>query len=69
MKWLFIPVLFFSISCSDNDTTEGSVAKEIAKDKWNDLTYDYSDETLYWPTANGIKLDTENHGITPAGYY
>lgn len=69
MKWLIISLLFFCISCTNNDETEASVAKKIAKDKWIDLSYDFSDKTLYWPTANGFKMDTAFHGVTPAGFY
>jgi kynurenine formamidase len=69
MKWSLISLLFIFISCTSNDQAEGSLAKEIAKDKWIDLTYDFSDKTLYWPTANGFKLDTAFQGVTPAGFY
>lgn len=69
MKWPLILLLFFYISCTEKDETEGSVTKEIAKDKWIDLSHDFSDKTLYWPTANGFKLDTAFHGVTPAGFY
>ena len=69
MKWSLISLLFFSISCTNKDEAEGSVAKKIGKDKWIDLTYDFSDKTLYWPTANGFKLDTAFHGVTQAGFY
>jgi len=69
MKWLLFFPLVFCISCNEKNETGGSVAKEIAKDKWIDLSYDFSDKTLYWPTANGFKLDTAFHGITDAGIY
>jgi kynurenine formamidase len=69
MKPLLIFLLVFCISCNEKNETEGSVAKEIAKDKWIDLSYDFSDKTLYWPTANGFKLDTAFHGVTDAGFY
>jgi kynurenine formamidase len=67
MKWLLFILVIFLTSCEDK--TEGSVAKEIAKDKWIDLTYDFSDKTLYWPTANTFKFDTVFHGITDSGFY
>lgn len=37
--------------------------------KWTDLTYDFSEETLYWPTAETFRLDTAFEGITENGYY
>jgi kynurenine formamidase len=37
--------------------------------RWIDLTYDFSSETLYWPTATGFALEEEFHGLTPKGYF
>jgi kynurenine formamidase len=34
-----------------------------------DLTYPFSAESVYWPTAEGFKLDTDFDGNTEAGYY
>lgn len=36
---------------------------------WIDLTHEYSDETLYWPTSNPFELDTVFVGTTDAGFY
>jgi len=69
MKWLLIFLIVFCISCEEKNEDEGSVAKEIAKGKWIDLSYEFSDKTLYWPTANGFKLDTAFNGVTSAGFY
>ncbi len=66
MKWLLFLLLFAIISCSEK---KGSTRDEIFEGKWIDLSYDFSDKTLYWPTANGFKLDTAFNGITPAGFY
>ena len=57
---------FAFISCSEKDE---SIAEELSGGKWIDLTYDFSGQTLYWPTANEFKLDTAFNGITPAGFY
>ncbi|MFA6162303.1 MAG: cyclase family protein [Methylobacter sp.] len=37
--------------------------------QWIDLSYDYSSETIYWPTAEPFKLDTVSAGVTERGYY
>jgi kynurenine formamidase len=37
--------------------------------EWLDLSYDYSPETIYWPTAEPFKLDTVAAGVTEKGYY
>ena len=34
-----------------------------------DLTHDYSNETIYWPTEQGFELKEEFDGITEKGYY
>src|SRR4030095_5377907 len=34
-----------------------------------DLPYPFSAESVYWPTAEGFKLDTDFDGNTEAGYY
>lgn len=36
---------------------------------WVDLTYDYSEETLYWPTSSAFQLDTVFVGQADGGYY
>lgn len=37
--------------------------------RWIDLTHDYSDETLYWPTSDTWQFDTVFVGQTDKGYY
>jgi kynurenine formamidase len=34
-----------------------------------DLSHDYSEETLFWPTAETFKLEKVSDGMTPGGYY
>ena len=34
-----------------------------------DLSHDYSDQTIFWPTAEGFRLDKVAGGMTPQGYY
>ena len=34
-----------------------------------DLSHDYSDETVFWPTAESFKLEKVADGITDLGYY
>ena len=36
---------------------------------WIDLTYSFSGETVYWPTAENFKLDTVSAGVTEGGYF
>ena len=69
MKCFIAVSLLFLLSCSENNDKDESIAEELAGGKWIDLTYDFSDKTLFWPTANGFKLDTAFNGVTPAGFY
>jgi kynurenine formamidase len=58
------------ISGCNNSKNNPSVEKLLAEGKWIDLTYSFSDSTLYWPNnPTGFKLDTQINGITPAGFY
>ncbi|MGI9106476.1 MAG: hypothetical protein ACR2G4_09525, partial [Pyrinomonadaceae bacterium] len=34
-----------------------------------DLSYAYDEQTVFWPTAEGFKLDKVAEGMTPDGYY
>jgi len=34
-----------------------------------DLTYPFSSQTIYWPTAEGFQLKTDAEGMTEKGYY
>lgn len=37
--------------------------------QWIDLTHDFSEETIYWPTANGFEKKTVFEGHTEKGFY
>ncbi len=37
--------------------------------QWVDLTYDFSDQTIYWPTDQHFKLTEVFGGRTPKGYF
>ena len=37
--------------------------------RWIDLTYSYSEETIYWPTEDPFRLDELAFGETDAGYF
>ena len=69
MRWFLFLAPLVIISCSENEKNDESFASELSEGKWIDLTYEFSEKTLYWPTANGFKLDTAFNGVTPAGFY
>lgn len=68
MKSKFLPIVSATlIFLSCNNLKEP--ARPFSSGKWIDLSYDFSDKTLYWPTASNFKLDTVFEGQTPGGYF
>ena len=60
--FLFLMILF-SFGCTHQNNSL------FTKGKWIDLTHDFSEETIYWPTAEGFRLTTDYEGVTEKGYY
>ena len=71
MKSTSIAFIFFGLlilSCKEPKSI--SLEEALSRGKWIDLTYSWSDSTLYWPNnPTGFRLDTQSSGITPAGFY
>jgi len=59
----FISFFLIVTACSSPEI------REWEEGAWVDLTHEYSEETLYWPTSNPFKLDTVFVGTTDAGFY
>lgn len=51
-----------TISCAKTGNT-------FPAGQWIDLSHDFSDETIYWVTAEPFKRTTVAEGNTPGGYY
>lgn len=68
MKYFPPAILLFLVSCSSYQQP-ASLSMELDKGHWIDLTYSFSDETLYWPTADRFRIDTVFAGQTAAGFY
>ncbi|MGX7666540.1 cyclase family protein [Flavobacterium pedocola] len=69
---LFYFTLFLLlVSCDDKSKSsqEPNTSTDTHAGKLIDLSYDFSDETIYWVTAEEFKLDTVFNGDTPKGYY
>ena len=67
MKIFFPLYLFlFTAACSGPAEQTAAVWPE---GKWIDLTYDFDEHTIYWPTADKFRLDTVSEGMTDKGYY
>ena len=52
-----------NLSYSQSETLTAS------KGKWIDLTHDFSEEAIYWPTAEGFKLESVFESVTDKGYF
>ena len=62
IKLLCLVILFCFAACSQK--RENAFAGE-----WIDLTYDFSDKTIYWVESDGFKKETVAEGPTDMGYY
>jgi kynurenine formamidase len=63
---LIVSILAFgSVSCATAPLLAPSPLSGTAVD----LSHDYSDQTIFWPTAEGFRLDKVADGMTPQGYY
>ncbi len=59
--------LFFSLMIGLGQGFPASA--RLPKGKLIDLTYDFSRETIYWPTADPFELTKIADGLTEKGYY
>lgn len=56
-------IMLISAGCTRVDV------HELENGRWIDLTHEFSEETLYWPTSSTFRLDTVFVGETEAGFY
>jgi kynurenine formamidase len=69
---LFSSVLFSGmlLLCGCTQKNSMQLSDVLKEGKWIDLTYAFSEETLYWPNnATGFMLKTQFDGITEGGFY
>src|SRR5215213_1202912 len=59
--FIFVTICFLMMGCARQS---GFPAGE-----WIDLSYDFSDQTIYWTEADGFKKETVAEGKTDKGYY
>lgn len=64
-----ILVMMVAASCSPPQQSTPVKVHDLLDGSWIDLSYAYSDETLYWPTAEKFAQDTVAYGPTPAGFF
>jgi len=64
----FYPVFICSVWFLNACTTPQQAPNPL-DGRWIDLTYEFSDETIYWPTSDLFSIDTVSVGRTEAGFY
>ena len=76
LKYLFVLSAVFLFGCQQqaqetpNEKTQTIYqTTDLANGKWIDLSYDFSDETVYWVTAKQFEKETVFADKTPQGYY
>ena len=56
-------IILFAVLIVSNSNLAYSESDPPNKSKWIDLTHDFSEETIYWPTAQEFKLETVFSGF------
>lgn len=63
-NFLFLGVLLLAFSCSESDPMQA-----MMNARWVDLTHNFEENTLYWPTNRPFSKDTVFYGMTDKGYF
>lgn len=77
IKLISFIVLFglFTFGCTQQQQNAQQVQQtdqqqiNLSKGKWVDLSYDFSDETVYWVTAKEFEKETVAEGKTDGGFF
>ncbi|MFH1766020.1 MAG: cyclase family protein [Gemmatimonadota bacterium] len=56
-------------ACKPSQAPDFGAVFDGVAGQWVDLTYSFSEETIYWPTADGFQLEEEAYGVTPGGWF
>jgi kynurenine formamidase len=69
VKYGLIGVALLAGACSPATTTSQPVAAAFPPGGIVDLSHAYDATTVFWPTAEGFRLEKVADGMTPGGYY
>src|SRR4030095_13198378 len=69
MKPAVFPAFLLLLMTGCSETKNGS-EMPFTDGRWIDLSYSFSDSTLYWPNnPTGFQLDTQFNGMTGGGFF
>jgi len=63
---IFLTALVLLVSCNPTKT---DIARVLDGGQWIDLTWNFEESTVYWPTNVPFKHDTVSFGINSKGYF
>jgi kynurenine formamidase len=61
--FLLLPVILL-FGCSRHDPVQ-----QLMNARWVDLSHEFDDHTIYWPTNKPFSKDTSFYGFTDKGYF
>ena len=64
---LVVTILAFGAACAE--PPPAPAADFLSETTVVDLSHEYSDQAIFWPTAESFRLDKVADGMTPQGYY
>ncbi len=67
MKYSFYLFAFLVVACKNMEPPSSMAI--LKSGKWIDLTYDFDENTIYWPTNASFKHDTVFFGINDKGFF
>jgi len=62
---VFVVLLVLVSACGREERTAATAGAQ----RLVDLSHEYAADSIFWPTAEGFKLDVVSDGMTPQGYY
>ena len=69
-KLLLLLGMLSIVACQQTPEKQDIAASSpFPKGKWVDLTHNFDEQTIFWPTAASFQLDTVFVGTTEKGFY
>lgn len=70
VKLPLVAAVLLATACSPPETeTKPAAGAAFPNGELVDLSHAYDDTTVFWPTAEGFRLEKVADGVTPGGYY